>query len=116
MKIIASALSFELTPAIERHVEQRLRLALGSAADQIMDVFARLSDINGARGGIDKKCQITIRLRRMHTIVVAAVDRDLYAAIDEAAARAKEAVWRHLKRRQTLRREFAVREARRQIA
>ncbi len=109
MRIRIQGLSFELTDAIVRHIEGRIKLSLGTASDQIAAVSVRLKDINGPRGGADKRCRIVVRLRPLRSIIVEAVGRDLYATVDEAAARAKEAVWRRLKRRRTLRREYANR-------
>ena len=116
MQITVYGLSFELTDAIVRHVENRIKLSLATASDRIKTVSVRLADINGNRGGIDKRCRIVIRLLNLRTIVVEAVDPDLYAAVDMAVGRAKETVWRHIKRRRTLRREYANRNLRRQPA
>lgn len=116
MRMDICGLSFKLTEAIVRHIEGRIRLSLGTASDRINAVSVRLADINGSRGGIDRRCRIVVWLRDLGTIVVAAIDPDLYAAVDEAASRAKEAVWRHIKRRRTLRREYANRHLRRVLA
>lgn len=113
MRITVCGLNFELTDAIVRHVEGRIKLSLATASDRIDAVSVRLADINGSRGGIDKRCRIVMGLRPLRTLVVQAVDLDLYAAVDAAASRAKEAVWRHIKRRRTLRREYANRSVRR---
>jgi ribosome-associated translation inhibitor RaiA len=110
MRINLSGLSFQLTHAIERHVHARVSLALQSASDHIHGVAVRLRDINGSRGGVDQSCRIVVWLDTHSPVVVEAVEADLYAAVDAAAARAKEAVWRQLKRRQTLRREYANRD------
>ena len=100
---------FELTEGIEHHVESRVEFALGTASDRISEVSVGLKDINSTRGGIDKRCRVVVRLHNRRTVVVEAVHSDLYAAVDDAAHRAKEAVWRHLKRSRTLRREYANR-------
>lgn len=105
--------SFELTDAIVQHVEGRVKLALGTASDRISAVSVFVADINAGRGGTDKRCRIVVWLRNFRAVVVEAVHADLYAAVDEAAYRAKETVWRHLKRRRTLRREYANRSLRR---
>ena len=109
MRTSVCGLTFELTDAIVDYAVERVRLSLGTAADRVKAVSVRLADINGTRGGVDKRCQIVVWLPQFRAIVTEAVDRDLYTAIDEAVARAKEALWRQLKRRQTLRREFAGR-------
>lgn len=116
MRIQILSRSFELTEAIEAHVESRLRLALGTAGDQIGGVTVRLADVNANRGGTDKRCHVVVLLRSLGSVVVESTHADLYAAVDDVAHRAKEAVWRHLKRRRTLYREYATRPLRRQLA
>jgi ribosomal subunit interface protein len=109
MFLNASGVNFRLTPAIERHVEQRVGGAVSSAAGSVQDVSVRLRDTNGPRGGVDKACRIVAWLRNRVTVVVEAVHGDLYAAIDAASAKLKEAVRRRTKRQRTLHREYAAR-------
>lgn len=115
MRIIISGWSFELTDAMAELVERRVRYALGTAADDIVAVSVRLDDVAGALGGGgvangngnghgcdgrgDVRCRVVVWLRHLRTVVVEAVDRDLSDAVDEAVARAKDAVWRNLGRR-----------------
>jgi putative sigma-54 modulation protein len=109
MRMTVFGRSFELTEAIVRHVEGRVRLSLGAAAERIESVSVRLSDVNGPRGGEDKRCRVVVYLRQGRDVVTEAVDGDLYAAVDAAVGRAKEAVWRFVHRRRTLRRQYAYR-------
>ena len=113
MLINLSALKFRVTAAIERHVNRRLKAATARTSDSVTRTIVRLWDINGTRGGVDKACRVVVWLRGRGTIVVEAVDRDLYAAIDAAATKIRSAISRHLKRRRTLRREHAQRRVRR---
>lgn len=112
MQTQAHAFQFSLTPAMDRHVRDRVAAAVGHAARSVRDVAVRLGDTNGPRGGVDKVCRIVAALRDRATVVVHAVDRDLYAAIDAAAAKLREAVRRQTRRRRTLRRARAIRRAR----
>jgi ribosome-associated translation inhibitor RaiA len=107
-----TALNFTLTAAIERHVKGRVKLAIRRASKSVSGVMVRLRDTNGKRGGIDKACRIAVWLRGGGTVVVEAVDRNLYAAVDAAAAKLREAIRRRLRRRRTLRREHALRRVR----
>src|SRR5688572_4691067 len=116
MRISIYGLGFELTEAIVRHVEERVNRSLGAASRQVSGVSVRLGDINGDRGGTDKRCRVVVSLRQLRTIVVEAVDRDLYTAVDDALARTGESVRRHVKRRRTLRREYAHRALPRLVA
>ncbi len=47
-----------------------------------------MSDVNGPRGGIDKRCQVELRTDGAGTVVVASVASDWRTALDNALARA----------------------------
>ena len=51
-----------LPPDAAHVAQQRLRFALGRFADRVRSLTVRLSDINGPRGGRDKRCTIAVRL------------------------------------------------------
>jgi len=100
MIIDTRAIGFGLTEAILRHVESRVESALGFAAGHVVRATVRLDDVNGQNhGGPDKRCRIVAVLRRHgRTVTAEAVHADLYAAIDQAAHRAREAARRGGKR------------------
>jgi ribosome-associated translation inhibitor RaiA len=110
------ALNFELTRPLVRHATRRVRRALAPAGNKVAGVMVRLRDVNGPRGGVDMGCRIVVWLRGRKAVIVDAVDRDLYAAVDLAAAKLRQAIRRRLKRRRTLGREYANRPQRRQAA
>ena len=103
MLIDTRPIGFPLTAAILRHVEYRVESALGPVARRVLKVTARLEDVNAGRGGIDKRCGLTVALRRHGVVVAHATDGDLYAAVDRAARRARRLVLRAM--RQHVRRQ-----------
>lgn len=86
-----------MTPALREHVARRLRFALGRVAARLHRVSVRVDDVNGPRGGVDKRCQVRLVLPG-RTITIDELDRDLYVAIDRAAERAGRAAERTLER------------------
>ena len=99
MLIDTRAIGFPLTGAILRHVESRVESALGPVARWVLDVTARLEDVNADRGGIDKRCSLVASLRGGRGVVVAeALNEDLYAAVDEAAGRLRRSAIRSVSR------------------
>lgn len=46
-----------------------------------------LAAINGPRGGVDKRCQIVLKLAGQNSIVIEDTEADLYFAIDRACER-----------------------------
>jgi len=98
MRITIQANGFVLTEALRRYTEQRLATALGWAGGHLRKLAVSLSDINGPRGGIDKRCKIQVRLNAGKEVLIEDTEADLYAAIDRAAERADRAVVRRVER------------------
>jgi len=102
MQIDIKAHDFPLTDALRSHAERRLRSALTCCGEHIRRVAMRLSDINGPRGGSDKRCHLQVVLTGLPDLVVEDTEADLYVAIDRAADRAGRTLVRKIERRQTL--------------
>ena len=60
-------------------------VALTCCDDRIQRVVMRLSDINGPRGGADKRCHLQVVLAGLPDVVVEDIEADLYVAIDRAS-------------------------------
>jgi ribosomal subunit interface protein len=86
---------FSLTPALQARVQRRLQFALNRFQAGIGRVTVRLRDLNGPRGGLDKRCSIEARLLRRRKCVVEETCSDLYEAIDRAADRLGRVIARH---------------------
>jgi ribosome-associated translation inhibitor RaiA len=54
----------------------------------------QLTDINGPRGGVDKRCQVQIETTGGATVVITSMARDWRDALDSALARANRALLR----------------------
>ena len=98
MQIEIQARHFSLTEALSSHIKRRLGSVLSTSNDHIRRVLVRLSDINGPRGGEDKRCQIQVVLPHLADVVIEDTEEDMYAAIDRAADRAGQTVARRLTR------------------
>lgn len=93
---------FDLTDSLHSHAERRLRFALSCCDDHIQRIEMRLSDINGPRGGSDKRCRLRVVLGGLPDVVIEDIETDLYVAIDRATDRAGRTVIRKIERQQTL--------------
>lgn len=85
-----------VTNAVRKYVEKRIRFALARIGHRLRRVDVRLSDINGPRGGVDKRCLIEVRINRHPPLVVTDVQSDLHTCVDRASARARRTVIRRL--------------------
>ena len=98
MKIQISSRSFVLTEALRAYIERRSGFALSWASSHIRSVQVRLSDINGDRGGIDKRCMLVIGIIGGTDIVVGETQADMYSAVDRAMDRAARTLTRVIHR------------------
>ena len=89
---------FSLTEAIRNYTARRMQFALDRNDGHIMHVRVSLADINGPRGGIDKRCQINLALAGQNSIVIEDTEADLYIAIDRATDRCERTLARRLER------------------
>lgn len=89
---------FTLTEALRDYAKKRLACSLRQSDTYIGRVIVRLSDINGPRGGEDKRCHLEVRLKGLPEVVIEDTQADLYMAIDRAADRAGRTIARHLAR------------------
>jgi len=60
MKIDIQTRGFTLTDALRTQTERRLRFAFGGLGARVGRVGVRLTDENGPRGGVDKRCALRI--------------------------------------------------------
>ncbi len=87
-----------ITEHLRGHIERRLCFALERFARRIRRVRVSLGDLNGPRGGIDKRCRVAIVLMSSLTIVMEDWDSNIYVAIDRVADKAGRCIGRRLKR------------------
>ena len=98
MRIEIQTRGFELTAGLREHAERRLQFALSWAGSEVRAVRVSLFDVNGPRGGNDKRCRIQIPLSGSPNVVVEDAEADLYVAIDRAADRVERTMARRLGR------------------
>ena len=98
MNIELRTRGFSLTPALKAFAERRLEFALDRASDRVARVRVTLSDVNGPRGGEDKRCRIEVRLRGGGSVRACATEADAYAAVGDAAHRAARSLSRAIAR------------------
>ena len=82
--------------------ERRLLFALSRFGSKVQRVSVVFSDTNGHRGGVDKACCITVKLRRAADVIITDEDADVAACIMRSVARVGRAVARTIERTQEL--------------
>ena len=88
-------------------VVTRARFAMRRLSWGVPRARVSLSDINGPRGGVDKRCQVELKTDTAGTVVITAVARDWRTALDQALARAARVLLRAWRRGNSAQRRHA---------
>src|SRR5690606_21591955 len=99
MRLDVYGLNYELNDDLNDHIERCLTAALGRLKERIDRVTIRVVDVNGPRGGIDKRCRIIVSLNPRGKVIVTGADRDPFVLVTRAARRTGQIVRRVLGRR-----------------
>jgi putative sigma-54 modulation protein len=99
MQLEIRGVNYELDDELKDHTARRLRFALGRFTDRVGRVTVHLSDVNGPRGGVDKRCRIAVALVPRGVAMVEGSDHDPFALVARAAKRVGQSVRRTLERR-----------------
>jgi hypothetical protein len=86
------------------YIERRLLYALGRFGHRVRRAMVRVEDLNGPRGGLDKRCHIEAQLAGRGSLVVDVRDVELEPAIARAAGRIRRRVSDELSLRRDARR------------
>lgn len=102
MRIFIRNRKMDLAESGRDRIERSLRFALGRFAPRIRRVAVGLVDLNGPRGGVDKRCRVKVTLEPSGSVFVEEDGSDLLAVIDRAAERVGRSVERKLERHREL--------------
>ena len=99
MRLTVRPKKFTPSDSLRECVDLRLRFALSRFQDSIREVVVVLDDVNGPKGGVDKRCQVVVRLTPRGRVAIEQNDVDFEIAVAAAAERAGRTVGRELERR-----------------
>ena len=94
-----------LQPDQRTQIERRASFALSHLSAVVRRVDVSLSDVNGPRGGVDKRCRILVHVEGGSSVFVEDADSDLVQLIDRAMDRAGRAAHKRLEQASAGRRE-----------
>jgi ribosome hibernation promoting factor len=98
MELSIRTRAIEATDELRELIERRLQYALDVFKDRMESVSVYLMDLNGPRRGIDKLCQITVRVRGVGDLGVLEKGATPAKALSRAAGRVKYRVSEALRR------------------
>ncbi|MEZ5356180.1 MAG: HPF/RaiA family ribosome-associated protein [Bryobacteraceae bacterium] len=97
-----------LTPGLRALVARRVRFAMEKFAERIQKLTVRLADVNGPRGGRDKRCVVRLESHLREPIVIAERQERIQAAVSAAAERASRTFERRIRSQEFARRRWAL--------
>ncbi|WP_151632023.1 HPF/RaiA family ribosome-associated protein [Noviherbaspirillum aerium] len=103
MKPTIVANGVKLPKVMRDHVVRRLRFALDRTQQSINAIIVRITDHNGPKGGIDKQCQIQLRIPGLPPVIVTGKAASIAEAVDVTVHRAAQVITRHLERAKQIR-------------
>jgi putative sigma-54 modulation protein len=101
MNVYVRFRGLQASPEVAELVSQRVNERLGRFASQLTSVLVRISDINGPKGGVDKRCQVTVQGPRFGVATFENLSADVPSAIEAAFDRLAHVVRRIFERRRS---------------
>ncbi len=102
MRVDIQTRGFDLTDAMRAQVHRRLHSNLARFDEYIIAVDVYLSDINGPRGGTDKKALVCVQLASRLSVRCETVHVNLYGALAKATRGVRRRVKRSVRRQQRI--------------
>jgi hypothetical protein len=78
------------------HSVERVRFNLRRLQAWVARAKVQFSDVNGPRGGVDKRCQVELHTMGAGTVVISSLAQDWRTALDRPLARANRVLRRSL--------------------
>ena len=106
MRIDIRFRSLQDSASLRAHIARRVQSQVRRLGKALHGIVIRLSDVNGPKGGVDKRCQVVLRRPGLRPITVEEQSVDAYAAVDIAFERAARAAGRERERVRSRRRRW----------
>jgi putative sigma-54 modulation protein len=107
MELSIRSQHMKVDSALRETIALRLRFALARFSERIRSVDVQIADVNGPRGGVDKRSRIAIHLAPTGSVLIEERDADVHVAVTKAFQRAARAIVRALERRRGRRKSAA---------
>lgn len=108
MRIDLQCNGVESPSGLREYVARRMRFAIGRFRDQIRWARVKVADVNGPRGGVDKRCVVQLRLRSCPDVIFSVTELEARSAIDRAAERVARVLVQRLGRQRRFTRDEAI--------
>ena len=101
IKIKIQGTYIEASEQEQRQIEKAFKLAMDRFQHVVRDVFVTLTDINGPRGGVDKRCSVQLRLYPRGLLVVRSSGSALMDTVNDACDKMRQVISKRLSKSKT---------------
>jgi len=101
MVIVVRARAIMWNEDLHTQVQRSIEFAVDRHKSRIDRISINLTDLNGPRGGVDKRCQITADVRGARPVMILETGDDLLAVVNRASRRLGYRIGRRVHRRRT---------------
>jgi putative sigma-54 modulation protein len=98
MRVEVRFRGLESSPAVIEYATRRVHQHLSRFGRQVSGVTVRLVDVNGPKGGVDKRCQLSVSGPRLGAVKLTETQANVLAGIDLALDRVAHLIGRSLER------------------
>ena len=88
----------EPSESLREHAARRIHFHLSRFGHDLTAVVVRIGDVNGPKGGLDKRCRITVRGPRLGSATLDEYSGDIWSAVHLATERVARNVGRTLEK------------------
>jgi ribosome-associated translation inhibitor RaiA len=100
MELTITDLNIELDNQNKARIRQKVSRTFNKICDHIQKINLTINDINGPKGGKDKRCRIVIHTKGIPDIVITDSQKSIGSAVNIALTRARVTLLKKLKRKQ----------------
>ena len=101
MKVQVRFKGFPTSASLVEYTTRKIHHHLSRFGARVGGIDVRLSDVNGPRGGRDKRCLLMASGPGIGSVRVEELHEDFYAGVDQALGRLAQAVGRSIERSRT---------------
>jgi hypothetical protein len=83
---------------LRKLLEHRVRFVMRCLVWLVPRVRVYMSDVNGQRGGVDKRCQVELVTESVGSVVISSTARNWHIALQDALTRATQVLKRNVQR------------------
>jgi putative sigma-54 modulation protein len=100
MELAINASNIEMSKETISQIKEKSRKVFARISDYILAVKLTIEDVNGPKGGIDKKCVVVVHCYGMPTVVASNNQQSSVGAVNLALTKARTALIKKIKRNQ----------------